>query len=260
MVNIAQIISMVQSNINDLAGERIQSAEYIDHCNFVAMDIAEETEIYVGRHTSIPRPLGVTTATYNVNIPYNDTTRDISVFRFIRVTRGLNGWTDCHEFSQQTISATISGNSSFVNNNTQLGRAEFLTMIGHPVDGIDGSINLIFGQQFEEGEHVVVDYISNRPWGSPDGTDTRALQRWNPNNSNPQTIPDFLRNAFEWGLMWRITESLYMKGDDSFANKADRSKQNYQLYLRQAVGYSKMLKDNRSALQSQPLNWLQEKD
>lgn len=262
---------MVQSNINDLAMERVQAAEYVDLLNFVAMDIAEQTEIYVNRYRTKPNPApGSATPTWTVNIPYTislpvtvgpPVLNDLSIFRFIRVVRGLNDWFECREYSQQSISASISANSSFNINRTQLGTYDFLTMIGSPLTGMDGSVSLIFGGHFEEEEEVVIDYISNRPFGNPtaagiSSTGGTALNQWNPNNNNPQSIPDFLRNAFEWGLLWRVCESLYFKGDESFVQKAERAKSMYQIYLRAAVGYAKMFKDNKSSLQMQPVNWL----
>lgn len=262
MVNTAQIISMVQTNINDLALERIQLAEYVDHLNFIAMDVAEQVEIYINRFVNTPVPLAtsITNPVFFVNIPYQDgSPKDLSLFKIIRVVRSNgNSWNECREYSSQAVSRTISGNASFDLNNTQLGLNDYATMFGSPTNGMDHSTTLYFGKNFDENEMVVIDFISGRPWADAFSTDPSALSRWMPNNGNAQTIPDFLRNSFEQGLLYRVCESLYYKGDDSYRDKADRAKLRYDAYLRQAVGYSKMFKDYHHNLQMQPLNWLAE--
>jgi hypothetical protein len=56
MINISQIISDIQNEIYDLAGERIQQGEYIDMCNSVARQIAQATDMYINRFSNVPNP------------------------------------------------------------------------------------------------------------------------------------------------------------------------------------------------------------
>jgi len=51
---IQQILSECQTDINDLAGERIAPAEWLDVLQEVANDVAEKTHSYIGRYVTIP--------------------------------------------------------------------------------------------------------------------------------------------------------------------------------------------------------------
>ena len=51
---------------------------------------------------------------------------------------------------------------------------------------------------------------------------------------------------------------LYNRGNNHYMTVADRNKVYFDRYLRDAVGYTRMLRNNNSTLQMQPINWLPE--
>lgn len=67
-IPLQQILSEVQTDINDLAGERIQQGEYLDMLQMVMNEIAENTRAWYGRYLVAPNP-GFTN--YDPNATYN---------------------------------------------------------------------------------------------------------------------------------------------------------------------------------------------
>ena len=353
MIQALEILSDAQNKVNDLAMERIQRGEWLDMLNLVAVNIAQETEVYINRYTTIPNqivlpwsvgvnylqgdivqdtivngifwyallphtstntnapsvitgywqqvttwganvaytvgmivqinnnfyrcntnhtssltfndtnylrfwtPILLTSQIYNVELPYTFGREDLAPFKIIRVVRsGANGWIEAMEYSEQAVSRKISGNAAFPINETNIGPGGYSTQFVLQQHANIGSIHLIFGEAFEVGEEVVIDYISNRPWGNPLGTDTNALRIWNPNNG--QTIPDFLGEVFRVGLLAKACEKLYFAGDESFANKMQLAEIKYNKELNKAVAYAKNLISNPYNIQIQPLNYLSE--
>ena len=55
-VLINKIFSDIQTEIDDLSMEKVQLGEYIDLMNDLAIDIAQETQIWIQRYTTIPNP------------------------------------------------------------------------------------------------------------------------------------------------------------------------------------------------------------
>jgi hypothetical protein len=222
------------------------------------MDIGEKTQIWIGRYVATPNPSATPLATppLKVNIPFTDTLGNVlSPYRFIRMVRsstnndGTAGWTECREWSQQAVGATSGGHASFPQNNYQLSNNAFSTQFYNDSTGgtntVDDSRTINFPNGFDVDEQLVIDFIQTRPF---------TLTQWtNPTNVS---IPDFLRNPFTYGLLYKLQERLYNKGDESMLGRAERTKTMYEKYLREAMGYSHNLLDNKSTPQSFPRVWL----
>lgn len=270
MITISDIFSRVQSNINDIEGNRIQLAEWIDLAQFVAMDIAEVTQSYISRYWVTPNPSSapIDPAPNYAILPIFDPVLakpDYAPFRLLKVARGYivdqnnvhtaTRWAECFEYSSQAILSTITGTFSFPINNTALGKNAFTTQFVNPTTGLtDGNMYLLFAKAFELDEAILIDFVSNRPWGT--ANDSRYLVTWSPNDANPQTVPDYLRNVFEWGLTWRALNSFYLRGDETMVNRVKYAKDLFDKYMSAAASYSRNLRDNSSVLMKQPLNWL----
>jgi hypothetical protein len=122
-------------------------------------------------------------------------------------------------------------------------------------DVLDGR-SLVFATGFEVGEQVIIDFIQSQPfettaWMGYQGQGLVATTVY-----PPFDIPDFLQKSYRWGLQWMAMETLYSRGDETLAQRTDRAKGFYDFYLREAMGYSQMLLDKNSFIQSQPINWL----
>lgn len=57
MITVSDIISAVQIEIGDIAGDRVQPAEWVDMFNRIARQVAQNTEVWMDRFTLIPNPL-----------------------------------------------------------------------------------------------------------------------------------------------------------------------------------------------------------
>jgi hypothetical protein len=56
-LTIQDVFSDVQNELNDLAMNQIQLGEYVSFANDIAMEVAQNTEIYIGRYRTIPVPI-----------------------------------------------------------------------------------------------------------------------------------------------------------------------------------------------------------
>jgi len=211
---------------------------------------------------------------YQVTIPYIDPSNNqvLSPYRILRVARtdtpriqtiGQDTevkWRETREYSVQAVSATGVGNTAFNVNTVDISRHGFApTFIDKDTGTVTDARTLTFARPFEIGEQVVIDFIQTQPF---------SMEKWynyTPSgnllwvdNYPPVEIPDFLLRPYRWGLQWLVCENLYTKGDDGFAEKANRAKMYYDMFLREAMGYAHMLLDKNSSLQSQPIIWLPE--
>lgn len=180
-------------------------------------------------------------------IPNQYSNNIISAYKFIKVSRGKNGigFSDAREYSMQAIRRTQSGQTTFGINDTVIGENSFATSFTNNFGNVDGSIALLFPYDFEIGEMVIIDYISNKPFTVVDWMQTPTIN-----------IPEFLVETIKFGILYEVCTQLYFRGDETFANKMQVAKAQYDLNLRSAVGYSRMLRNNNSTLQMQPINWL----
>ena len=185
-----------------------------------------------------------------VTLPYSFNSKTLAPFKVLRVARkGEEGWTEVNEYSQQAIGTTTGGNYSFAINKTMLDINAVSTGFVDALGNTDGSITFTFAVGFESGEELVIDYISGRPF---------ELALWRGGTTPDPVIPDFLGNSYEYGLIMKAMERLYLSGDDSIANRYAASKNLYNLHLREAVGYAKMLRSTKQSIRIQPMNFLDE--
>lgn len=213
---------------------------------------------------------GGDTSILSVKLPYVfNANTNFAAYKLLRVVRGVpkkrtdkNGivdivpekWVECYEYSSQAVSTSSSNNYPFGNNRI-LSTNAFTVQFADIANTVDNSLNLVFAKPFEYDEIVVIDYISNRPWGTP-GEDVRAFTQWFYGGINTQYVPDFLANVFKWGLQWKACERLYFQGDEMFLPRMQIAEEKYRSELHKASAYAKNFKDNRSVLRAQPLNWL----
>lgn len=209
---------------------------------------------------------------HTVTIPFTDpvTGQILSPYRILKITRsdkpaintiGENtdiNFRETREYSIQSVNASQAGNAPFVVNNLDMDNVGFGThfMDANKKEVSDGR-TIAFATKFEYGETVIVDFIQSEPF---------QMTAWfeyvypsiipNTNPYPPLDIPNFLYNAYRWGIQWQICERLYAAGDESFAPRADRARQYYDTYLREAMAYAQMLLDKNSFIQSQPRIWL----
>lgn len=200
------------------------------------------------------------TGTYinTATIPYQSNNVVFDPFRILRVMRQysnaaditgaeLGSWFETTEYSPQAILASVSGIDSFRINETQLDARAFSTQfMNRTLSAING-ITLKFATGFSIGDKVCIDYISGTPF---------TVTQWL--NPVAQSIPEFLERPMKFGMLWEIFRKLYNKGDNNAQNKAIMNQQLYDKYLREAQGYSLMLRNKESSLQIQPINFLSE--
>jgi hypothetical protein len=255
MIDLAQIISEVQLDVNDEAGERVQRAEYVDMTNTVIRKIAEKTQIWIGRYVATPNPSAtpVSPAPFKANIPLTDSLgNNISPWKFLRVVRSDGTtWAETREYSLQAIGRKSSGKSMFPINQIDAGGNVFSTQLHNDSNGgtnsVDGSITMNFATAFEQDEQVVFDFIQNVPFLLTTLTVPIGL-----------SIPSWMEDAVKYGLLYKVQERLYNKGDETMTNRLLRTEQLYNRHVRDAQTYAYNLKDEHSTYQSFPRQILPE--
>ena len=187
--------------------------------------------------------------TSTVIIPFKLQQNIIAPFKFISVFRGYPDGTikETTEYSMQSVQNTQAGVNSFRINNTYFDGGKFATDFVNKEGTLIGDIKLEFADTFLMNERVYIDYISQVPF---------KISNWNQNP--PIMIPEFVEQSFIYGLTWLLADMLYNRGNQYYMNIADRNKAYFDRTLRDAVGYTRMLRNNDSTLQMQPINWLPE--
>lgn len=258
MIPVMQIISHCQNEINDLSSDKIQLGEYRDLFNDTLREIASKTEIWVARYQTTPYPANSSAPAnpiYGVTIPSIDptTSQALSPYLILRAMRSVTdsttnsiAWEETKEFSWQAIGRLQSGHPPFTENMMGLPNGAFATMFMNN-GTIDDSRTLMFVKPFEMGESVIIDFIQQIPFLWAD-----------PITSSNMAIPDHLHLALVHGLLWRLFERLFNKGDETAQFKADRQKSYYDVFLKEAMYYSRMMMDKQSTLQTKPQIWLPE--
>lgn len=254
MISVRQVLSEVQNHFDDLSAEKIQLGEYLDIFNDVAMDIAEKSNAWIIRYEIIPKALATDDDTNMAIIPFTDTNEpiDLGTFAFMQV---LRGGVYCNEASYQHARNTYLGDNSYRVNKSLLSKNSFATHI----NPYTSNVELYFGETFEVQENVIVTLISNRPFGDPVfGQSANVVTTWEATDNPLNAIPDFTRNAFRWGIIYRIIERLYNRGDESMTWRRMNAEKKYEKELINISGYAWKRKDRYSKPQLQPVNWFGE--
>lgn len=220
----------------------------------------------------------VNTHVYNVTLPDVVNGSNFGPFELIRVSRGQyetttlvhgipkkvpSGWHDCQQETSQAVARNHSGASRKVNNSV-LSRYSFSVQYAHPTGYVDGNLYLIFAEPFLPGEVVVIDYISNKPF------DNNPLVKWDPDATNPTSIPDFLYEAFRAGMMFYAARRLAFqsKGDNRLLNLMQIAQQEWDGGPGYKLSGGKLgdakwkakgkFQDKNSKISPQPINWFGE--
>lgn len=255
MVNISTIFSSVQNEINDIEMVRIQPGEYTDFMNQVMNTIAQETELYLGRYSTVPKPLVASPDTNVVVIPEvdpltNNILQPYRLERVLRQTEDLSKFMETREYSKQTIASTYSGNRSFQGISNIVDRGGFASHHTNPTNNntVDGSLVLFFTKNFAVGEQVIIDFMQEVPFTVTKWNDVPAL-----------SVPEYLRTAVEAMLLEKVTRRLFNKGDESFGGKWQMASMVAKDELHRAKAYIQNFKDKRSVYQMKPSSWLDER-
>lgn len=197
---------------------------------------------------------------YEVRLPESISSIDLSPYKLTRVVRGGiyvdalgdTAWVECEEFSIQTINRGISGNTNFEFNRKNVNDYGYAILNTNGNDDVNG-LTLVFGKAFEAGEIASIDYISAQPFRKSPFT------MWIENPTNPITIPEWLNEVFQQGVLYRACERIYnVTTEANMMTRANRIRERYDKALNDASGYAKKLKDTRSVITAQPNNFLEE--
>lgn len=229
---IGQIFSNIQTDINDISGERIQLAEYVDYAQRVADDLALRLKVWISYGSYVPNPSvsPVLPSPNSVLIPAS-----AKCIQLLRVTR--NGQ-PTREYSRQAVQDQAMGTYPFTTNDTELTAYNFTSFVNQ-----DESMTLTFTTAFEADEIVYTEMLTGRPYN---------FVTW----SQATSIPDFLVDVMEYGIKMRVFERLYNSGLDKMQPRMQYAQQMFTKYLGEAKGYTKNFHDERSVIQRQALKWL----
>jgi len=253
MINVENIISGVQNEINDIEQVRIQPGEYIDLFNQSMQRVAQETQMYLGRYSVVPNSTAVPVTTNTLVIPEIDGSGNVlNPFRLERVVRQSADrltYEETREYTTQAIASDYSGNRAFQGMSLDLARNAYATQFSNPSNNnlVDGSMTLFFTENFALDENIIIDFIQETPF---------TITKWRDNPSF--AVPEFMRTALEAMLLEKVTKRLFNKGDESFGSRYQMARQEAKEELSKVVGYARNFKDIRSPLQIKPSSWLDE--
>lgn len=212
---IGQVFSNIQTDVNDIAGERIMLAEYVDYAQRVADDLALRLDVWIsyGRYVPNPSSAPIYPAVNSVVIP--------AAANPIELLRVVRGSTPGQEYSRQAVQGQALGADAFEINRSVLPLGTF-TSFRNP----DESMTLTFTTNFDTDEEVYVEMLTGKPY---------TFVVWSQNTA----IPDFLVDVFEYGIKMRVFERLFNSGLDKMQPRMQYAQQMFLKYLGDAKGYTK---------------------
>jgi len=253
MFTLNKILSDCQNAVGDISSERLTPVEWVDIINSISKEIARETRTWIKRYEAQPNEDGTVDTSEVVLAPARQ------VHKLIKVMRGDGtNWEPYVEYSAQAISNSLTGITSFGINDIIIKKG-FSTKLVSATDEVDETLTLVFATKFDTGEYVAIDYITFNPM-------TSDFQSWNPNSTQVE-LPDWMENSLRYGILARVYEKLYQRGDNSALDRMRNAEEKYNGgvvmnfnggYLRVASAYARNLKDNYSKIKIQPLKYLGE--
>ena len=231
MKTAGHLFSMVQTNVNDIAGTRVGLAEYVDFMQIVAEELAQKIKVWIDYKAFIPNPSSnpVLPSPYTLLIPASvNCTRILQLFR--------NGM-KAREYSRQAVTNQITDNYAFDTNQVILTRNDFQSF-RNP----DESMILRFADYFDQDEEVYIEMLVGRPFD---------LLTW----TQDVKVPDYLFNVFLYGVKFRVFERLFDSGTPVEKQMMLAEKQ-YIKYLSDAKAYTNNFHDESSPVRRQSNRWL----
>ncbi len=231
MKTAGHLFSMIQTNVNDIAGTRIGLAEYPDFMQIVAEELAQKIKVWIDYKKFTPNPSTnpVTPSPFTLTIPSSvNCTRILQLFR--------NG-VKAREYSRQAVTNQVTGNYAFDTNQVILPGNDFYSF-RNP----DESMMLTFTDYFDQDEEVYIEMLVGRPFD---------ILKW----TQDVEVPDYLFNVFLYGVKHRVFERLFDSGSPVEKQMALAQKE-YIRYLSDAKAYTNNFHDESSPVRRQSNRWL----
>lgn len=250
MVDIGHVISQVQTDINDISGERIPRASYIDWLKEVGFEIGMDSHAYIGRYSTVPNPSSAPSNTpiHTVTIPYEENGIRYSPYKIIRVARSDgDNFYETREFSKQAVGAKNSANSPFGINYVDLTRNNYAILSQDNNNSQNGAMTLVFGESFDLDDMLVVDFIQSDPI---------EIKRWE--TPIDLQIPSYMYHSYYYGLKFKCIGRLYDMGDQTRYYPHVNAKKSFEEHKNKLAAYIRNIKDVNSTVVPQPIIWLDE--
>lgn len=277
MMTLREMLSRVQTDIGDIAFEKIQPAEYLDAAKDVADKIAAFCRIWVTDITVTP----LVTPTWTYALDTDRTAQalvlgDAGKYAYVTETAAWwkvnatgTGWTsvDPHvaifpatpeihqfvmvrrggeqarEYSYQAVANAYEdtqGKLAFAVNNFPFGENEFATF-KRP----DGTLDTLWATAFVPEETVTATVITRH---------SHTLSKWD----DTTVFPDFMQETMYTGILSKMIKRLFLKGDDAQMARWQITEKEHSVALYDLKAYTTKFLDRRSWMIPQPINWLPE--
>lgn len=231
MKTAGEIFSMVQTNVNDIAGTRIGLAEYIDFMQIVSEELAQKIKVWIDYKKFTPNPSS------NPVIPSPFTLTIPSAVNCARILQLFRNGLKSREYSRQAVTNQALANYAFDTNQVLLAGADFYSFRTP-----DESMLLTFTKPFQEDEEIYIEMLVGRPFD---------LTIWTQNIE----VPDYLFNVFFYGVKYKVFERLFDSGAPVEKQMVLAEKQ-YIRYLSDAKAYTNNFHDESSPVRRQSNRWL----
>jgi len=190
---------------------------------------------------------------YKINLPSNF--KPFHVLRVLKID-STSVYTEMREYSMQAVSRQSVNNNPFpINDVSFLNGYSTQHYNDMEIPGtVDNSITWNFNFPLSQSDSIYIDYTQGSPF---------EIDIWKENP--PLLIPDFLVEAFNYGLLYKMLERLYMKGNSTLQNQMYEARRQYKGNdpttklggaLRRAMGYAQNFKSEEYHMKIQPLKFL----
>jgi hypothetical protein len=258
MKPIHEIFSAVQNDLHDLGAERVQPAEYVDIFKLVCFEIHAQTDVAIARISKdIPStpPVTIPNPESDINLIHPGGALIRSIYRVLRsgtldsATNTIIGGMEMREYSREAILQAQAGNRPHVLNDYNTDSGNLLRMFSTSM--ASDTIRLTLAVPSAWNERIDVDVYMYESVSS-------FARLWSGNVLPANSVPQWMADAIESGMRYRIIEKLFLSGSDKAGARMSPANERWRYHLTKLKEYLHDFKDRRSPLQIQPMKWLSE--
>jgi len=230
MITANDILSKVQTDLNDASGIVFQEAELVDVFNETLQEVARETELWISTITLTPVTATPASPVHEAILTYTQAGQTLAADKIIALYREDVLQTSVIEVPYMSVEEQkLNGYRVPKTNATHLVDTYSIHI------NFDGSMVFRFKRAIEVNEDIIIHYISN----SPIQASTYAVAN---SQFNQAVIPSFMGEAIRLGIMYRFMTKRYAKGNERYRNRMVDFDNLYRKELARQVEYSKEYK------------------
>lgn len=225
-----QIIAKAQADLLDISGISFMEGELVDLFNETIQEVARETQLWIN-------VLKYTVTEDNVSDPSTNAVRCDKVFAVYRKSVQQHTLREIPYLALKEAELNTYRNPT--TNAVRPNDAYAVTILSNGASKID------FLKPLQVGEEIEIHYMTTEPVIAVTYSTADA-------NIGVSDIPDFLAETIKLGIIYRLMQKRYAKGNDSYRVRTMDFEMFYRKELMRQLNYTRELKTATQSTEIQP--------